>query len=76
MDEKDKIIINLKNENEQLKTELEEVKEHLKKYTAPARNRNRYNPEKAKEYQAKVSQEQRAEYNKRAYQKRKEDKNI
>lgn len=72
MDEKDKIIINLKNENEQLKTELEEVKEHLKKYTAPARNRNRYNPEKAKEYQAKVSQEQKKQYARQAYLNKKE----
>ena len=54
------------------KQELSATKEHLKKYTAPERNRNRYNPDKAKEYQSSVSPEKRKEYARRAYLKQKE----
>jgi len=76
----DLIIKQLQEENSLLKTELESTKNHLKKYTAPARNKKHYEANKelikSREYKANVSQEQRAEYNKRAYQKRKENKNM
>ena len=78
--DKDEIIKQLQEENSLLKTELEYTKNHLKKYTAPARNKKHYEANKelikSREYKANVSQEQRAEYNKRAYQKRKENKNM
>jgi len=74
----DLIIKQLQEENSLLKTELESTKNHLKKYTAPARNKKHYEANKelikSREYKANVSQEQRAEYNKRAYQKRKNSK--
>ena len=57
----DEIIKQLKEENSLLKQQLETTKIQLKKYTAPARNRNRYNPEKAKEYQAKINPEKKKE---------------
>ena len=78
--DKDEIIKQLQEENSLLKNELESTKIHLKKYTAPARNKKHYEANKelikSREYKANVSQEQRAEYNKRAYQKRKENKNM
>ena len=78
--DKDETIKQLQEENSLLKTELESTKNHLKKYTAPARNKKHYEANKelikSREYKANVSQEQRAEYNKRAYQKRKENKNT
>jgi|TARA_B100000902_G_scaffold308188_1_gene297284 hypothetical protein len=55
-----------------LENELQETKDHLKKYTAPARNRNRYNPDKAKEYQTTVTTEKKKEYARRAYLNKKE----
>ena len=55
-----------------LENELQETKDHLKKYTAPARNRNRYNPDKAKDYQATVTAEKKKEYARRAYLNKKE----
>ena len=58
-------IINLENE-------LQETKEHLKKYTAPARNRNRYNPEKAKVYQANLTDDKKKQYARQAYLNKKE----
>jgi hypothetical protein len=58
-------IINLENE-------LQETKEHLKKYTAPARNRNRYNPEKAKVYQANITDDKKKQYARQAYLNKKE----
>ena len=58
-------IINLENE-------LQQTKEHLKKYTAPARNRNRYNPEKAKIYQANITDDKKKQYARQAYLNKKE----
>lgn len=76
---KDEIIIKLTEENSLLKTELESAKNHLKRYTAPIRNKKYYEANreliKNREYKVNISQEQRAEYNRRAYQKRKENKN-
>jgi hypothetical protein len=72
---------------EKLKEEYEfkinELKEHLKKYTAPSRNKKYYENhrdeiiQKSKEYKEKtgnkkvVSPEKIKEYNKKAYEKRK-----
>lgn len=62
---------------------INELKEHLKKYTAPSRNKKYYENhrdeiiQKSKEYKEKtgnkkvVSQEKIKEYNKKAYEKRK-----
>ena len=58
MDDKDRIK-SLEDELLSTKLELQATKEHLKKYTAPARNRNRYNPDKAREYQATVTPEKK-----------------
>lgn len=72
----------LEEENANLKEELQLVKEHLKKYTAPASRKVYYekNKEKekqrAKEYKEKTNYkstpEQKKEYNKQAYLRRKE----
>lgn len=70
--DKDEIIKQLQEENTLLKTEIESTKNHLKKYTAPARNRKRYNPDKSKEYQSKISPEKRKEYARQAYLNKKE----
>lgn len=72
MDDKDRIK-SLEDELLSTKLELQATKEHLKKYTAPARNRNRYNPDKAREYQATVTPEKRKEYARRAYLNKKEN---
>ena len=72
---------------EELKEEYElkinELREHLKKYTAPSRNKKYYENhrdeiiQKSKEYKEKtgnkkvVSSEKIKEYNKKAYEKRK-----
>jgi hypothetical protein len=69
-------------ENEQLKEEIRELKEHLKKYTAPTRNKKFYEEHKeeiiskVKEYNKthKPSKEQKREYNKRWYEKKKLEK--
>jgi hypothetical protein len=77
----------LKEENEKIKSELQETKEHLKKYTAPVRCKTFYENHKeeiklkVKEYKEKtnydknISKDKKSEYNKKAYQKKKE-KNI
>ena len=70
--DKDEIIKQLQEENSLLKNELESTKIHLKKYTAPARNRNRYNPDKSKEYQSKITSEKKKEYARQAYLNKKE----
>ena len=70
--DKDEIIKQLQEENSLLKNELESTKKHLKKYTAPARNRNRYNPDKSKEYQSKITSEKKKEYARQAYLNKKE----
>ena len=74
----------LKEENSKLQCELEKTKEHLKKYTAPSNMKKYYQNhkeeiiKKVKEYKEKnnykpvVDVEKRKEYNKIAYQKRKE----
>lgn len=70
----------LEEKNAKLEEELQATKEHLKKYTAPARNKKHYEANKevikSREYKTIVSEEKRAEYNKRAYQKRKNNKII
>ncbi len=85
MDNEEKIK-ELEEKNAKLQEELQATKEHLKKYTAPASRREYYerNKEKekqrAKEYQQKTNYksdykptpEQKKEYNRREYLKRKE----
>ena len=80
-------ILFLKEENKRIMTELENTKEHLKKYTAPIRCKTFYENHKeeikvkVKEYKEKtnydknMSKDKKSEYNKKAYQKKKE-KNI
>ena len=70
-----------------LEKELNETKEHLKKYTAPSNMKKYYQnhkeeiKQKVKEYREKnnykpiIDNEKRKEYNKIAYQKRKEKLN-
>jgi hypothetical protein len=69
----------LKEENDKLVNELNQTKEHLKKYTAPTRNKNYYeeNKEKHKQavkeykqkvnYDSKLSIEKKKEYARTAY---------
>ncbi len=65
----------LKELNEKLKIELEEIKEHLKKYTAPAYKKNYYQnnkeeiKQKTQEYQKtyKPTEEQKKKWAKTAY---------
>lgn len=76
----------LKEELEKIKHELVNTKEHLKKYTAPSNMKKYYQNhkeeiiKKVKEYKKKnnynpvIDSEKRKEYNKIAYQKRKEKK--
>ena len=85
MDDKE-LIKELSEKNAKLEEELISIKEHLKKYTAPSRNRKYYTnnkdvlKERVREYQIRTNYkskststpEQRSEYNKRAYLKRKE----
>ena len=68
---------------EEYELKINELKEHLKKYTAPSRNKKYYENhrdeiiQKSKEYKEKtgnkkvVSSEKIKEYNKKAYEKRK-----
>jgi hypothetical protein len=75
MDDKSRIKL-LEEELEGVKAELQKTKEHLKKYTAPSRNRKYYENnkdainERHKKY--KYTTEQRRESNRRTYLKRKE----
>ncbi len=66
----------LEEENKKLRDELTAVKEQLKKYTAPARNKTFYENHKEELLEKMkanpISSEKRKEINKRAYQKRKE----
>jgi hypothetical protein len=70
------IVSKLEEKIKQLTDELNETKEHLKKYTAPSRSKNYYENhkeellEKMKKYAP--SQEKIKEKNKKAYLKRKE----
>ena len=81
-----KIIQLLQEENEKLKNDLYETKEHLKKYTAPAYKKIYYEnnkeeiKQKVKEYNEKnnhiVSKDVISERNKKAYQKKKEKEKM
>jgi hypothetical protein len=66
----------LEEENNKLKIELNEIKEHLKKYTAPERNKIFYKEHKEALLQKMkdnpISCEKRKEYNKKYYLKKKE----
>ena len=75
--DKDEIIKQLQDELDATKQELSATKEHLKKYTAPERNKKYYeaNKEVIKERNYKppvISPEKRKEYTRRAYLKQKE----
>lgn len=70
----DELIQQLSEKNVSLELELQEIKEKLKKYTAPERNRNFYQNHKEevlnknKEYyKEKVTSEKRKEYARTAY---------
>lgn len=85
-------IAELEKQNEQLKNELDETKVHLKKYTAPASSKKYYQEHKeehkqrVREYQKRTNykseskhiptSEQRKEYNRRAYLKKKEKEKL
>ena len=66
----------LQEENNQLKLELQETKEHLKKYTTPSRNKKYYETHKEeilnKQKQYVVPSEKKKEYARKAYLKKKE----
>jgi hypothetical protein len=66
----------LEEENQKLNIELDQIKEHLKKYTAPKRNKKFYNEHKEELLQKMkehpISSEKRKEYNKKYYLKKKE----
>ena len=61
IEELTKVIFCLKEENEKIKSELEETKEHLKKYTSPIRSKKFYENHKeeikvkVKEYKEKTN---------------------
>ena len=65
----------LQEENQKLKDELEETKEHLKKYTSPDRCKKYYEENKEKLLikmkENPISSEKRKEYNKNYYLKKK-----
>lgn len=73
--EKENHILQLENENAELKQKIVELEERLKKYTAPSRSKTYYENhkeellEKMKKY--KPTPEQIKERNKKAYLKRK-----
>ena len=71
---------NYKELYENLLIEYEQVKEHLKKYTSPVRNKNYYHNNKEKiieKNKEKVKDPEKIkEYNRKAYLKRKEKLNI
>ena len=75
--DKDEKIKALEEENAKLEEELRATKEHLKKYTAPASRKVYYEnnkeaiKERVKNY--KPTPEQKKEYNKQAYLRRKEN---
>jgi cell division septum initiation protein DivIVA len=76
-----KTLEELKNENEKLQKEIDELKTKLSKYTNPERNKKYYEKNKdtiienSKKARKKIPKEKIKEYNRRAYLKRKE-KNI
>lgn len=65
----------LEKENEKLKNELQDVKEHLKKYTSPNRSKKYYEEHKekllAKMKEKPITPDKRKEYNKNYYLKKK-----
>jgi hypothetical protein len=73
-------IKNLEEENKQLKLELEQIKEHLKKYTSPERNKKFYKEHKEELLQKMkdnpITSEKRKEYNKKYYLKKKEQLSV
>ena len=75
--DKDEIIKELAEKNAKLEEELQATKEHLKKYTAPASRKVYYEnnkeaiKERVKKY--KPTPEQKKEYNKQAYLRKKEN---
>ena len=75
--DKDEIIKELAEEIARLKEQLQTTKEHLKKYTAPVSRKEYYvnNKEAIKERvkNYKPTPEQKKEYNKQAYLRRKEN---
>ena len=80
--DKDEKIKEILEENAKLKQELQETKEHLKKYTAPSSRKEYYEKnkdvikERNRKYKKttnyKSTPEQRNEYNKQSYLRRKE----
>ena len=70
----------LEEENENLKSELEQTKEHLKKYTAPTRHKTYYENHKedilTKQKSYVVSSEKKKEYARRAYLNKKEKQKV
>jgi hypothetical protein len=70
----------LEEENDKLKIELTETKEHLKKYTAPKRSKKYYETHKEELLQQMkmnpIPSDKRKEYNKNYYLKKKETQNI
>jgi hypothetical protein len=77
----EELLNKLKLKDEQINTlqnELNETKEHLKKYTSPIRNKKYYSNhkeemiEKTKEYKNNLSCEKKKEYARTAYLKKKE----
>jgi hypothetical protein len=66
----------LEEENKKLKIELEETKEHLKKYTAPSRHKTYYENHKeeilCKQKKYVISPEKKKEYARKAYLNKKE----
>ena len=74
--DKDEKIKELEEKNKRLEEELLNTKEHLKKYTAPPRSKTFYEKHREEILEKNKNdpklKEQRKEYNKLAYQKRKE----
>lgn len=72
-------VLQLENENNALREELETTKFHLRKYTAPASSRNHYTKNKTAILEKKknnpTTSEMRKIYNRRSYLKRKEKEN-
>ena len=74
--EKEDKIKSLEEELEKTKKELDDTKEHLKKYTAPLRSKTYYKNHKEEILEKMkfnpIPTDKRKEYNKLAYQKKKE----